>query len=482
MTTALRAPDNISASRHRAHLLRLFTSSGHSFAALATCLLFLLSAPPVHAQIDPLFQTLDMSGQAGLGLAISTSTSPYAGVGQVLDMLPLYVYEGDHFYLHSYRAGFKFPTSEHSHAEAFISARFEGFPYEDTPSSLAGMEYREQGLDGGIGYRYDGPLGIIVAEARNDISGASYGTDLTLGYGRRWRNGPLAISPYVSLTFRDADLNDYYYGVRAEEATPQRPEYTAGDGFNVQGGLYGQYNLTSNWILLAGIGAEYLSSEIRDSPIVDQSWLISGYLGAMYDFKDEPSLWAERKPILVRLFYGASTDCILNQLITFRCASVTTEEDSRITGVHFGRPFMERVNGWPLDFVGYTGVLYRNDGEFQKDSWQVDAYMKAYWYGFPWSDTLRTRIGFGAGLSYASRVPYVEERDQAEDENTSKLLSYLDPSIEINMGDLFRASRMDKAWLGVGVSHRSGAFGSSELFGNVYGGSNYIYASIETSF
>jgi outer membrane protein len=93
---------------------------------------------------------------------------------------------------------------------------------------------------------------------------------------------------------------------------------------------------------------------------------------------------------------------------------------------------------------------------------------------------LRTRIGFGGGLSYASRVPYVEERDQTG-ENTSKLLSYLDPSIEINMGDLFRSKKLEKTWLGVGVSHRSGVFGSSELFGNVDGGSNYIYASIETS-
>jgi len=84
-------------------------------------------------------------------------------------------------------------------------------------------------------------------------------------------------------------------------------------------------------------------------------------------------------------------------------------------------------------------------------------------------DALQTRIGFG--LSYASRVPYVEQRDQdAKGQNTSKLLSYLDPSIEINMGDLFRSKKLEKTWLDVGVSHRSGAFGSSELFGNVDGG------------
>ena len=451
-------------------------------AALVIILTMLLFAPHARAQILPLFETLELSGNAGLGLAFHARTSPYDGVDQVVDMLPLYVFEGDYFYLQSYRAGVKLPLSKHAHAEAFIAHRFEGFPYDENPASLAGMDQRSPGLDGGFAYRYDGPLGIATVQFTNDVSTQSNGREIALGYGYRWRRGAMVISPYFTFAHRSTDLNNYYYGVRADEATPQRPEYTAGDGYNFGAGLYGQYSITRNWKLLAGIGGEHLSEEIRDSPIVDKTWLMTGYLGAIYDFADQPSTWSEAKPIRVRLFYGASTDCILNQLITFRCASITTVEESRIAGFHIGKAFMERANGWPLDFVGYIGPLYRNDGDFQKDSWQVDAYIKALWYGFPWSDKLRTRIGFGAGLSYASRVPYVEQRDlTAKGETTSKLLSYLDPSIEINLGDLIRSKRMGDAWIGVGVSHRSGAFGSSELLGNVDGGSNYIYASIETS-
>jgi len=37
-------------------------------------------------------------------------------------------------------------------------------------------------------------------------------------------------------------------------------------------------------------------------------------------------------------------------------------------------------------------------------------------------------------------------------------------------------------YVGVGVSHRSGAFGKSQFLGNVNGGSNYIYVSFETTF
>ena len=38
---------------------------------------------------------------------------------------------------------------------------------------------------------------------------------------------------------------------------------------------------------------------------------------------------------------------------------------------------------------------------------------------------------------------------------------------------------LKNTFLGLGVSHRSGIFGTSQLLGNVSGGSNYIYSYIE---
>ena len=48
------------------------------------------------------------------------------------------------------------------------------------------------------------------------------------------------------------------------------------------------------------------------------------------------------------------------------------------------------------------------------------------------------------------------------------------------MGDLIGSRVLKDTWLGVGVSHRSGIFGSSSLLGNVNGGSNYLYTYLET--
>jgi outer membrane protein len=63
---------------------------------------------------------------------------------------------------------------------------------------------------------------------------------------------------------------------------------------------------------------------------------------------------------------------------------------------------------------------------------------------------------------------------------TSRLLNYLDPSIDVSLGDLVGSRALKNTYLGFGVSHRSGIFGASRLLGNVNGGSNYIYTYLET--
>ncbi len=59
------------------------------------------------------------------------------------------------------------------------------------------------------------------------------------------------------------------------------------------------------------------------------------------------------------------------------------------------------------------------------------------------------------------------------------MLNYLDPSIDFSLGDLTGSRSMHDTYVGIGVSHRSGIFGTSRLLGNVNGGSNYIYSYLE---
>lgn len=109
--------------------------------------------------------------------------------------------------------------------------------------------------------------------------------------------------------------------------------------------------------------------------------------------------------------------------------------------------------------------------------------MKAYYDGLPWSGRVRTRLGFGFGLSIADPVPYEEVASQtARGRSTSRVLNYLDLSIDISLGDLIGRPALKDTFIGVAVAQRSGIFASSRLLGLVNGGSNFIVATVGTAF
>ena len=238
--------------------------------------------------------------------------------------------------------------------------------------------------------------------------------------------------------------------------------------------------MSKRWRLLGGIGLSLPDATVRNSPIVRGGAEATLTVGAAYDFGGHQTYAAPGPPLHVKLLYGSSTDCNLLPVMSLRCSSTNTADNTRIAAIELGRPLVERVNGWPLDFVGYVGILRHDENGLQRDVLQFDAYIKAYYYGFPWSERVRTRLGMGVGFSLAQQVPYVEERDQARrGRSSSKLLNYLDPSIDISLGDLIGVHALKETYFGVGASHRSGIFGSARMFGNINGGSNYLYSYIE---
>jgi outer membrane protein len=450
----------------------------------------LYAAAPARAMggVEPLTEILDGPGSAGLGFVTRIEASPYQGGGTRYDLLPLYLYEGERLFLHANRAGVKLmnnaDSGNGSRLDLFVEQRLEGFPVGDgLPASLAGMAPRDSGVDLGLSYRYRQSWGTLQAELVHDIGKTSRGSEARLGYSYGWRSGAWSLRPTVSVSFRDAKLNNYYYGVLPGEATASRPAYAPGAGVNSQIGLYGSYDLSQRWRLLGGVSATYLGNSVKDSPIVQKRVLPAVYIGAAYDFGGHKREWAEDdSPTYFKALYGKASEpsCHLAKIITARCFSTASTNPTSISSIQVGKPFINQLNGWPLDFAGYVGITHHNDRGLQSNGLQLDVFMKAIYSGFPWSDRVKTRLGLGVGLSAAQRVPYAEVSSQAG-KTTSRLLNYLDPTLDISLGDLIGSRALKNTYLGFGVSHRSGIFGASRLLGNVNGGSNYIYTYIETS-
>ncbi|MBU1645114.1 MAG: MipA/OmpV family protein [Gammaproteobacteria bacterium] len=320
---------------------------------------------------------------AGLGAALRSEASPYRGGGTRSDLVPVYVYEGKRVFLETYRAGVKLIDTPDARLDAFVGYRFEGHPYDRIPASLAGMASRNAGLDIGFTYQRRNPWGTLFGEVLHDVASGSNGSEVRVGYQYDWAHGNLQLQPRIAFAARDANLNNYYYGVRAAEATAARPAYEPGAGVNAELGLSAVYRLSERWRLFGGVSARRWSASVRASPIVQDRTQLAGQLGLAYDFSPKHDAWPDGRELIVKVLHGKSTDCDVARVMLLKCTSTTTVDSTRITAIEVGRPFIERLNGWPLDFVGYVGVLHHEERGLQDNSWQLNAYMKAYYYGLP---------------------------------------------------------------------------------------------------
>ena len=453
-------------------------------ALVATGLSFMTPAR-ADANLEPLTNILSAEGSAGLGVVTHFESSPYREAGNRYDVLPLYLYEGERVFLHANRGGIKLKQDDTQRFDLFVEHRLEGFPADRLPDSLVGMATRDAGIDLGLSWRYRQPWGTLQAELLHDVGGFSKGSEFRLGYTYDWRSGRWSLRPSVSVALRDARLNNYYYGVRPAEATPGRAAYSPGAGLNTTLGLFGSYDVTQRWRLLGGVSATMLDRKIKDSPIVQKRVLPGVYVGAAYDFGGPQREWAQAdSPTYFKLLYGKATDdgCHLIKILTAQCLSTASINPTSITAIQVGKPFLQNLNGWPVDIAGYAGLTSHNDRGLQANGLQLDLFMKAFYTGFPWSERVKTRLGMGVGVSLAQRAPYIEASSQAlEGKPVSRMLNYLDPTIDVSLGDLLGSRALKDTFIGFGVSHRSGIFGSSRLLGNVSGGSNYIYTYIESA-
>ncbi len=308
-------------------------------------------------------------------------------------------------------------------------------------------------------------------EVRRDASHRSGGTEARLGiWGNPWSRGSLQVRPHAALAYRNSRLNQFYYDVDG--------------GTDLELGLYADYPVAGGWRLVASLTATRQSNAIASSVLVDQRTQAAATLGFLYDFSPNIRRWEpESKPLLLRALWGASTDCDVGKIVQGKCTSHHTVDATDIWGIDVGRILLREPNGKPVEIDAYLGVQRHLERGNQGDFWEYKAYLKAYYWGFPWDRWLRTRFGFGTGLSYVEQIPIMESRDQAKSNLGSwKLLNYLDPSIDVRLSDLIPSPQLRDTRLGVAVSHRSGMFGWSRMFGYIDGGSNYLAVYLETSY
>ena len=221
--------------------------------------------------------------RAYLGAGPYIQSQPYEDADAFAVASPVVFFDNRRFYMRWMRLGMYVLGGDDWGLSVTAQPVPLHYDASDSPV-LAGMEDRENSWEAGLAISGENELGFAELSLFHDILGKSKGTKLRLELGKTIKRGRWTLVPSVlAIGFSD-NYNDYYYGVSNSEATGLRPAYSAGAGINLAAQAYLMFDITENWHLLGNIRADYLSSEISDSPIVDQDWMLSGMVSVLYSF------------------------------------------------------------------------------------------------------------------------------------------------------------------------------------------------------
>jgi outer membrane protein len=196
----------------------------------------------------------------------------------------LFNYRRGGFFVRGISFGYGFGPSERLNFELFLGPNFRGYEAGDS-AALEGMADRDPTaeLGGRLIWRPE-PLQVSFA-ATTDVLNVHGGQEVELELSRGFNVAQrLQLVPGVSGIWQSANYTDYYYGVDPDEARLGRPVYMPGSSVSVRGGVRLFRPLGRRWMLLAWALFEAYGSEITDSPIVEDSTALGGFIGFSYTF------------------------------------------------------------------------------------------------------------------------------------------------------------------------------------------------------
>ncbi|MDJ0917000.1 MAG: MipA/OmpV family protein [Woeseiaceae bacterium] len=444
---------------------------------------------PAYAQYEvaeiPFFNTPE--GTAALGGGLRLGQDLYIAADnedqRQFDLVPLYLYNGRYLFFRGSAGGVHILQTDNIELNVMGRYRFQKLD-PDRNAFFEGIETRRQTVDGGVELRLRGGWGALNANYLTDTLGRHQGQSAEVSYRYTFDRGSLSFSPFVSWAWNDDKLTDYYFGVSEAEARPDRPAYTPGESQWVAFGLNTTWWLTDRVQFFGNIGFGGVDTVVADSPLLEEDSQSVFFAGGTYVFgnvrKPERFVTPERSGEWSwRLNYGYQADGNIVGEIDQGDFSESDLADTDVGGITFGRLL---TDGPRVDFTGKLSLFrHFEEDEGNEDFWSSALYIMATGKGYsPWSNEEVFRYGFGFGMSYAEKVPIAEQRKQARrGSNTSRFLNYLELQLDFPLRRLFKARSMRDCYAGVTVVHRSGIFGTSDILGDVAGGSDWVTAHFE---
>lgn len=223
------------------------------------------------------------AGEWGLGLGVAAQDQPQRGAETQVVVLPFPSYEGERLSLGFGSVAYALTKDEKFRVSVAGQLRFDGYDPDDN-DALSGLRERDFTLDVGFNISSKHDWGIVNFQVMNDAFSVHEGYEVTTSFAYPMISDRWTVVPSISAHWLSADLVEYYYGVRLDEATAERHAYAGNGAFNVSASLNAAYRLSDKWEIIGGGQYTHLGDEITDSPIIGQDREVILYSGIVYRF------------------------------------------------------------------------------------------------------------------------------------------------------------------------------------------------------
>jgi outer membrane protein len=441
-------------------------------------------------------------GNWGMAVGYRSANIPYpAKDDNVDDFIPLMFYDGDRFFIRGLTGGAKLYNEG-----AWQFSLLGRYRYLDIPEEFQNrVQGNEFDVGGEVRYRFDDDFEASF-EVMTDDDSRYYSS---LGARYFWESGSWEWFPYASLRFKSADFNDRYFGLDGY-TNPDDPTEDLGNkigsGVDLTLGSEVRYHVISNLYLLGRAQLTALDEDTSDSPTIEDQVYGEIYVGIAFfnDKTSKKSSSLKAKPYF-RVAHGWATPSNIGDI--FQLETENDQQDNQLTSIFYGHPVADSLFGIEeIDIYMTLGYVYHHNASSHQETLEVgegintvkdhdlgdndcdgtspctisydsqptNEYVLGLKFYYNFYTPVHWRLGVAEGISYIEDVSNIEQREMDDKGyRSSKLMNYIDVTMDFSLGNAFNYSEMRNLYFGIGVHHRSSIFESNSTFGRIKGGSNY---------
>ena len=208
-----------------------------------------------------------------LGAGVHFDRREYKGVDVEVLPAPILHAETEHFYLHGLEAGaYLVKTPKHAVmlGVSYMPLEFDASDSDD--HRMKRLDDRDASAFANLSYAYRGEWLGFDAKISGDILGKSDGFLADFSVFKRFEVARIGITPVLGVTWSSENFNDYYYGISGRESAKSGLKaYDADSTVSGYGRVLFDYSFNEHLSLWLEGSVHCLGSEIKDSPMVDQS-------------------------------------------------------------------------------------------------------------------------------------------------------------------------------------------------------------------